>query len=208
MQRIVNDGPKRLGLLWIHCPYPVLARGLVGTFASEADVHHGERPPESGSPDCILVCSENEDEVERMVREARSLVPDSPVLVFGLGSDLPLVRAALRAGARGFVHAGMEPSQIVRALSVATQGEVVIPRDLLKDLVADEAPVDLSGLTPRQREILGLVIEGMTNAQIGRELYLSESTIKQHLRAAFKTLKVKNRTEAARLLRGQVYANP
>ncbi len=205
MQSIANDGAKRLGTLWVVCPYPVLARGLVGTFAAEADVHHGEKPPEEGAPDCVLVCSQSEDETERMVREARSLAPDSPVLVFGLGSHLPLVRAALRAGARGFVHAGMEPSQVVRALSVAMRGEVVVPRDLLKDLVANEAPVDLSRLTPRQQEILFFVVEGMTNAQIGQKLYLSESTIKQHLRAAFKTLKVKNRTEAARLLRGQTY---
>lgn len=192
-----------LGLVWIQCPYPVLARGLIAAVASEAEVHHGDEPPESGAPACVLVCSDNEEDTERMVREARSQAPDAPVIVFGLTSDLPLVRASLRAGARGFVHSGMEPSQIVRALSVATKGEVVIPRDLLKDLVADEAPVDLGGLTPRQREILGLVVEGMTNAQIGRELYLSESTIKQHLRAAFKGLRVRNRTEAARLLRGQ-----
>ncbi len=204
MERIVGDEPKRLGVVWLHCPYPVLARGLIGIVAGEADVHHSEKPPESASPSCVLVCSDSEEETERIVREARSQVPGAPVIVFGLTSDLPLVRAALRAGARGFVHAGMEPSQIVRALSVAMQGEVVIPRDLLKDLVADEAPVDLSGLTPRQREILGLVVEGMTNAQIGRELYLSESTIKQHLRAAFKGLRVRNRTEAARLIRGQI----
>lgn len=204
MQRVIGDEPKRLGMVWIHCPYPVLARGLIGTLAADAEVHHGERPPDSASPSCVLVCSDNEKETERIVREARSQAPDSPVIVFGLTSDLPLVRAALRAGARGFVHAGMEPSQIVRALSVAIQGEVVIPRDLLKDLVADDAPVDLGGLTPRQLEILLLVVEGMTNAQIGQTLYLSESTIKQHLRAAFKTLKVKNRTEAARLLRGQI----
>lgn len=205
MQSVIEDGLKQLGMVWIHCPYPVLARGLIGTVSTEAEVHHGEKPPEFGSPACVLVCSDSEEETERIVREARSLAPDSPVLVFGLTSDLSLVRAALRAGARGFVHAGMEPSQIVRALSVATKGEVVIPRDLLKDLVADDAPVDLSGLTPRQQEILLLVVEGMTNAQIGRKLYLSESTIKQHLRAAFKTLKVKNRTEAARLLRSQPY---
>lgn len=204
MQQVAEDRKKRIGKVWIYCPYPVLARGLIGVVSSEAEVHHGEKPPESGSPSCVLVCSDNEEEIERVVRDVRSQAPGSPVIVFGLSSDLALVRAALRAGARGFVHSGMEPSQINRALSVATKGEVVIPRDLLKDLVADEAPVDLSGLTPRQREILGLVVEGKTNAQIGRELYLSESTIKQHLRAAFKGLRVSNRTEAARLLRGRI----
>lgn len=205
VQHMVKEGSKRLGLVWLYCPYPVLARGLVGALSSEAVVHHGESPPDASSPACVLVCSDHEEEVEKKVRQTRAQAPEAPVLVFGLSSDLVLVRAALRAGARGFVHARMESSQIMRALSVATTGEVVIPRDLLKDLVAEEAPVDLSGLTPRQQEILLLVVEGMTNAQIGRSLYLSESTIKQHLRAAFKTLKVKNRTEAAKLLRGQTF---
>ena len=204
MQSVAGSREKQIGLVWLHCLYPVLARGLIGVVSSEAEVHHSEKPPESGSPACVLVCSDSEEDTERVVRNARSQAPGSPVIVFGLSSDLALVRAALRAGARGFVHSAMEPSQIVRALSVATQGEVVIPRGLLKDLVADEAPVDLSVLTPRQLEILGLVVEGKTNAQIGRELYLSESTIKQHLRAAFKGLRVSNRTEAARLLRGQI----
>jgi DNA-binding NarL/FixJ family response regulator len=51
------------------------------------------------------------------------------------------------------------------------------------------------------REILSYVVEGLSNAEIGRRLYLSESTIKQHLRAAYKLLGVNNRTEAANLFR-------
>src|SRR5215211_6347352 len=53
----------------------------------------------------------------------------------------------------------------------------------------------------RQREILGYVVEGLSNAEIARRLYLSESTIKQHLRAAYKLLEISNRTEAAKLIR-------
>jgi DNA-binding NarL/FixJ family response regulator len=56
-------------------------------------------------------------------------------------------------------------------------------------------------LTPRQREILELVVEGLSNARIAERLFLTESTIKQHLRAAYKLLNVRNRTEAAKLLR-------
>jgi DNA-binding NarL/FixJ family response regulator len=60
---------------------------------------------------------------------------------------------------------------------------------------------DLGALSVRQREILGHVVEGLSNAEIGRRLYLSESTIKQHLRAAYKLLGVSNRTEAAKTMR-------
>ncbi len=59
----------------------------------------------------------------------------------------------------------------------------------------------LEDLWARQREILELVVEGLSNAEIAGRLYLSESTIKQHLRAAYKVLGVRNRTEAAKTMR-------
>ena len=123
------------------------------------------------------------------------------VMVFGLYLDLALARAALRNGARGFIHAGMSPTQIVRALEVASKGEVVAPRQLLEYLIATEEFADLAILSTRQREILDLVSEGLTNAQIAKRLFLTESTVKQHLRSAYKILGVSNRTEAVRLIR-------
>jgi DNA-binding NarL/FixJ family response regulator len=204
VERIGGRDPKRLGEIWLLCPYPILTRGLTGVLAGEAEIWHGGEPPEGDSLSCVLLCVGEGEDVVGEVKRVGSLAPGVPIVIFGLSRDLPLAQTVLRAGARGFVHAGMEPAQIVRALSVASEGEFVVPRDLLKDLVAEEPPVDLRDLTPRQREILGLVVEGQTNAQIGRTLFLSESTVKQHLRAAYKVLKVRNRTEAARLLRDKL----
>jgi DNA-binding NarL/FixJ family response regulator len=95
----------------------------------------------------------------------------------------------------------MEPAQIVRALEVVADGQIAAPRQLLEYLVFNDKPVDLDALSSRQKEILGLVGEGLSNAQIAERLFLSESTIKQHLRAAYKALGVNNRTEAVRLIR-------
>jgi DNA-binding NarL/FixJ family response regulator len=134
------------------------------------------------------------------VKQVREANPGASVLVFGLQLDLPLARAALRAGAHGFIHAAMRPEQIVRAIEMVAEGEIVVPRELLGYLVAKDS-ADLNVLSARQREILKLVGEGLTNAQIAKELLLSESTVKQHLRAAYKVLGVKNRTEAAKLIR-------
>jgi len=122
-------------------------------------------------------------------------------LVLGPSADVSLARAALRAGARGFVHTKMGPEQIVRALRVAVEGEVVLPRELLEKLVADEHRPDLSVLRPRQREILELVAEELTNQEIARRLYVSESTVKQNLGRAYKALGVNNRRQAADVLR-------
>jgi DNA-binding NarL/FixJ family response regulator len=98
--------------------------------------------------------------------------------------DLPLARDALRAGASGFVHAEMTPDQVVRAVPVAVKDELVARRDLLQYLLAEEEPANLAVLSARQREILGYVGEGLFNAEIAKRLYLSDSTIRQHLRAA------------------------
>lgn len=128
--------------------------------------------------------------------------PDAPVLVFGLREDLSLARDALQAGARGFVHAGMLPAQIARVLSVALKGEIVAPRGLIEFLLAEgKSSANLDIFSPRQREILELVVEGLTNGQIAKRLFLSEATVKQHLRVSYKLLGVRNRTEVARLLR-------
>ncbi len=128
-------------------------------------------------------------------------------MVFGLYLDLALARGALRNGARGFIHAGMAPAQILRALEVASEGEIVAPRQLLEYLIATEEFADLDILSARQREILELVSEGLTNAQIAKRLFLTESTVKQHLRSAYKVLGVSNRTEAVRLIRNDSEAS-
>ena len=109
-----------------------------------------------------------------------------------------VVRAEL---VRALENAQMTPDQLVRALVVATRGELVAPRELLRYVLTRDQSGDLAALSARQREILGYVVEGLSNAEVGRRLYLSESTIKQHLRAAYKVLGVSNRTEAANLFR-------
>jgi DNA-binding NarL/FixJ family response regulator len=90
----------------------------------------------------------------------------------------------------------------VRALSIVAEGQIAAPRQLLEYLVFnDKSIIELDALTSRQKEILELVDKGLSNARIAERLFLSESTIKQHLRAAYKVLGVNNRTEAVRLIR-------
>lgn len=195
----ISSEPDTLGVIWIDCRFSILSSGLAEALKNEGQIYQGLEPPEKETPSFIISCVETEKDPAVEVKRLRSQVPDATVLVFGLSSNLRLVRAALQAGARGFIHLGMQPSQIVRSLRVASKGEIAIPRHLVKDLFAGGGQANLDDLTSRQRQILELVVEGMTNAQIAQQLFLSESTVKQHLRATYKTLKVHNRTEAARL---------
>jgi len=195
-----RDDLKPLGLIWVDCPPSVATAGLVGALKEQARVHNAPEPPQDACSSVIL-CTNGEEDLPASVERHRELGPGKgPILVFGWQLDLPLAREALRAGASGFIHAGMTPEQLARAIAVAEKGELVAPRELLPYLLTQEEPVDILLLSARQREILELVVEGLSNAEIAQRLFLSESTIKQHLRTAYKVLGVKNRTEAARLL--------
>ena len=196
-----KDSPKPLGVVWVDCPHSMVSTGLVRALQGKARVHQGPKPP-GDVPSCIILCANTHQGLSERVRWYQELNPDAPpVMVFGPQLDLPLARDALQAGASGFVHAQMTPEQLVRAVAVALRGELVAPRELLRYVLTNNHSGDLDALSARQREILGYVVEGLSNAEIGRRLYLSESTIKQHLRGAYKLLGVSNRTEAANLFR-------
>lgn len=194
-----ENGHKPFGLVWVDSPYPLVATGLSRILESKAWVHVGHEPPEA-EPSMVIFGVGGVEGLLEGIRRIRRQSPGASILVCSLYLELKTAQAALRAGARGYIHAGMQPEQIVRALEVILEGEIVAPRQLLEYLISSEV-VDLGILSARQREILHLVDDGLSNAQIARQLFLSESTIKQHLRAAYKALGVKNRTEAARLVR-------
>ena len=201
MMREPQGSPRSLGLVWVDCPRSVVSAGLVRALEKQATVHQGLKPPRE-VPSCVILCANSHEGLSERVKFYQELSPDAPpIVVFGPQLDLPLARDALLAGASGFVHAEMMPDQLVRALTVAARGELVAPRELLRYVLTKDHSGDLAALSVRQREILGYVVEGLSNAEIGRRLYLSESTIKQHLRAAYKLLGVSNRTEAANLFR-------
>jgi DNA-binding NarL/FixJ family response regulator len=210
VSQLVNNSSKPLGTIWLDCESSsVLILGLKQILEERARVHVGQAGP-SDPPFSIILCADGVEGISERVRWARETHPDTPILVFGPGMDLSLAQVALQAGARGFIHGGMKPEQVIRAIGIATKGEMVAPRELLEHVIehitASEEEVNLGALSPRQREILGLVIEGMSNAEIGKRLYLSESTIKQHLRAAYKVLGVSNRAQASKLLSRQLSA--
>jgi DNA-binding NarL/FixJ family response regulator len=201
MMREPQGSPRSLGLVWVDCPRSVVSAGLVRALEKQATVHQGLKPPRE-VPSCVILCASSHEGLSERVKFYQELSQDAPpIVVFGPQLDLPLARDALLAGASGFVHAEMMPDQLVRALTVAARGELVAPRELLRYVLTKDHSGALAALSVRQREILGYVVEGLSNAEIGRRLYLSESTIKQHLRAAYKLLGVSNRTEAANLFR-------
>jgi DNA-binding NarL/FixJ family response regulator len=199
-----NERP--LGTVWIKSTASLVSMGLASALKKRGiHFHRGLRAPQDAAPSVVVFSPEGENELTSGVQDLKEPAPEAAIVVFGASADLSLARAALRAGADGFLHAAMPPEQIARALENAQDGEVVLPRELLgeriKEMVGTEKGPDLSRLGARKVEVLELVAEGLSNAQIAKRLYISESTVKQHLRLAYKALEVKNRNQAAGLLR-------
>jgi DNA-binding NarL/FixJ family response regulator len=199
-----TNAAKPLGLVWVLTPsYSITTEGLLLALKGKAEVKIGGETS-SGSPTCVvLYAGRLKEDCLNSIRRIRELYPGVPVLVFGSHLDLGLAWAALKNGADGFVHAQMHPAQVLRAVEVVQKGELAAPRGLLGYFFSQNEKPKIGDLSARQREILEMVVEGLSNAEIARRLYLSESTIKQHLGAVYKELGVSNRTQAAKRCREQ-----
>ncbi len=123
------------------------------------------------------------------------------VLVLSAFGDADSLRAAIEAGADGFVLKTESPQHTITAVRQIAEGQLVFPQAARRWL--GMAPNNTSVLTKREEEILKLLAEGLSNAQIGTRLHLSENTIKFHLRNIYAKLGVTNRTEAALKYRGR-----
>ena len=197
-----DSAAGKLGVVRVVCSYSVVSVGLCHVL-KQAGISHGINPLPQSIPDIVVLGVQGVEDLPQAMGRVREASGDCPILIFAPQNDLKLATASLRSGARGFVHAGMLPKQILHALSAVSRGEIAVPRELLEFLLAEESSnvADLDALSARQREVLDLVAEGLTNAQIAERLDRTESTVKQHLRAAYKLMGVKNRAQAAQVIR-------
>src|SRR5919112_4896771 len=99
------------------------------------------------------------------IRRIRELYPGVPLLVLGSQLDLGLAWSVLKNGADGFVHAQMHPAQVLRAVEVVQKGELAAPRQLLRYYLNRNEKPEIGNLSARQREILEMVVEGLSNAE-------------------------------------------
>ncbi|MEV7806383.1 response regulator transcription factor [Microbispora sp. NPDC088329] len=122
--------------------------------------------------------------------------PESRVIVLTTyETDQDIVRA-VEAGATGYLLKDTSRADLLTAIAAAARGETVLSPSVATRLVTRmRAPVAES-LSRRETEVLALVARGLTNAEIGRELFISETTVKTHLLRVFSKLGVSDRTAA------------
>ena len=139
-------------------------------------------------------------ETLKMLREEEVT---SRIIVFTVSDNEEDVVAALKAGADGYLLKDMEPEDLISNLEQAANGTVVIsPR--LATLLAQALQsnksvdkVDLSSLTPREKQIIKLIANGMANKVIARKLSITEGTVKVHVKHLLKKLRLRSRVEVA-----------
>ncbi len=130
------------------------------------------------------------------------------VLVLTLSEEDASVLAALRAGASGYLVKGVAPAQVVSAVRAVASGNAVFgPHVAARMLGLFAGPPDgddpiRPALSQREHEVLELIADGLTNAQIAERLFISPVTARNHVSNILTKLQVSNRTQAARHARG------
>jgi DNA-binding NarL/FixJ family response regulator len=139
----------------------------------------------------LIACASSE--AREVVDGLRDGLPKAYVVVIPEIDDTrPMPRRLVDCGADGIVLEPQLEAALQSTLAAVQTGQVVVPRELMQ---RGQPPLSF-----REKQILGLVVMGFTNAGIAKKLFLAESTVKSHLSSAFTKLGVRSRHEAAALL--------
>ena len=175
---------------------PLSARRLEATLENEFDVvascqsvqdllDTAEKPFE------LAVLAGDSELLERggPVDTLRHLRPDCRIVLVAPSDQRALIRKALRFGVDGFVPHADADSTLPISVSAVLAGQLAVPQSLRRH-------ASWASFSARERQVLQLVADGMTNNEIARHLFLSESTVKTHLSSSFRKLGVSSRAEA------------
>jgi DNA-binding NarL/FixJ family response regulator len=139
--------------------------------------------------------------------EVRAAAPEVAIIMLTTFDEDEYVARALAEGASGFLLKAADPRELIIGVRAVADGAAYLSPRIAQKVIsrlsggrlsrADAARRQVELLTPREREVLALVGRGMSNQEIGRELFLSEGTVKSHVSAILLRLDLNNRVQAA-----------
>ena len=154
-------------------------------------------------PDVVLMDVRMPDmdglEATRRIKEER---PRTAVVMVTMHDNPAYLREAVRAGAAGYLLKDVSKDDLIDAIRQVATGGAFIESQMLKGMLSEMKPGSATpsaarNLTKREREILSLVAEGLSNREIADKLVLSPETVKSHVAAILEKLNVSDRTQAA-----------
>ncbi len=142
-----------------------------------------------------------------IARRAARRAPGTAIILYTGYGDQALLTEALDAGARGFVLKEAPLEDLLRAVRLVAGGGTYVDPVLAGVLAGASATDTLPALTRREREVLRLLADGLSNEEIGKELFISPETVRTHVRKAMVKFDADTRTQAvARALRERLIA--
>ncbi|WP_037669791.1 response regulator transcription factor [Streptomyces griseus] len=186
----------------------ILAADGIDVVAEASDGDEAVAAVHRTRPDLVLmdIRMPGTDGLEATRRILSEAVPDPPRILILTTFDLDrYVYAALTAGASGFLLKDVTPEHLVAAVRLARTGDALlapaITRRLVERFVANAPQTaalhrDLSGLTPRELEVLRSLAGGLSNAELAAHFHLSESTVKTHVARILAKLHLRDRAQA------------
>jgi DNA-binding NarL/FixJ family response regulator len=120
--------------------------------------------------------------------------PGSAVLIFTAYGERSLLQRGLESGALGYILKETPHETLVRAIEKVAAGETFVDPGLMAEVVSARGQPDI--LTPREREILQLLADGMSNVDVAQKLFISQETVKSHVRHILAKLEADTRTQA------------
>jgi DNA-binding NarL/FixJ family response regulator len=185
----------------------VLRDGLAGVIAAQPDMQLAATA--ANGAEALAICRAEAPDVVLMdiempvmdgIEATRAILADAPgiaVLILTSFSDRRRIMAALDAGAIGYLLKDASAAEVVGGIRTAAGGGSPLdPRAARSMLEANTAPDPLAGISPREREVLALLIDGKPNKLIARRLGISEKTVKSHLTSIFRQIGVTDRVQA------------
>ncbi|KUO49743.1 MAG: hypothetical protein APF76_00405 [Desulfitibacter sp. BRH_c19] len=138
-------------------------------------------------------------------KEVKKILPGVKIIILTSFPDDDVVIQSILAGAEGFVLKEVKGNSLVEAIEKVARGETLLDPNVTNKVFnyvknnfpLDEASVALDSLTKQELKVLELVSEGKTNKEIGKELYLSDTTVRNYLSRVMKKLDLSNRAQAA-----------
>jgi NarL family two-component system response regulator LiaR len=136
------------------------------------------------------------DGIETTKRLKKAL-PEAHIIVLSGYSDDARIIGALRAGAITYVEKDSEPEQLLAAVRGAAEGQAILDPSLMQRVMQAQTMRHSDVLTEREAEVLKLLAEGLTNAEIAARLFVGEETVKTHVANILRKLGLAHRTQAA-----------
>jgi RNA polymerase sigma factor (sigma-70 family) len=138
------------------------------------------------------------DTVRALARE----FPDSRIVILSPAQPPPSVSSLLAAGAGGCLSLNLTAEELIESLNMIRKGDIIVSRGIVEQLVqrldqGNDREELFNSLSERQREVISLVVNGMTNREIASTLIITENTVKVHLRNILDKLELRNRQQLA-----------